>query len=83
MDGQKLIGFHLYPTQRKTVLRFDLGGVLEIGPYPRGSDFYDPENELWHLYEPAGKVLTYRSDNMIAYADGNVSESEATWRKVS
>ncbi len=75
MDGQILTGISLYHKKRQTVLHFDLGGRLVITPN-------DQESELWHLYEPSGKVLTYRADNMFTYQSRSVSGCEENWQRV-
>ena len=64
LDGQKLIQVEIDPSQGRSVFIFDLGSRLETRPY-------DADSDQWLLYEPSGKVFTYRADGMYSHQRGN------------
>jgi hypothetical protein len=64
LNGQKLQEVKVTARGAVTVFAFDLGAELETKPYDRSS-------EQWLLYEPDGRVLTWRADRKYQYGPGD------------
>jgi hypothetical protein len=58
-----------------THFAFDLGAELETKPYDRSS-------EQWLLYEPDGRVLTWRADQKYQYGSGTRPPERLAWRSL-
>lgn len=76
LNGQKLQKVRVGPRGARTYFSFDLGAELETRPFDRSS-------EQWMLYEPDGRVLSWRADRMFSYGSGNRSPGQMRWRKLS
>ena len=75
LDGQKLVSATFDPPRGKSTFTFDLGARLETEPY-------DGESVQWLLYQPDGKVLTYRADGSYSEVAGNHPQGEELWLPV-
>ena len=75
LNGQMLLGVTTNSRGARTRFLFDLGAELVTKPYDRRS-------EQWFLFEPTGRVLTFRADGMYQYAPGDRSPEESPWRKL-
>lgn len=64
LNGQKLTSVALNARGSRTTFTFDLGGRMETQPYDRRS-------EQWYLYEPGGKVLSWRADRHYSHQPAN------------
>ena len=73
LDGQKLQDVTVAARGAGTAFAFDLGAELETKPYDRSS-------EQWLLYEPDGRVLTWRGDRKYQYGSGGRSLQKLKWR---
>jgi hypothetical protein len=73
LDGQKLTGVRVKPKSGNSVFTFDLGSRLETKPYNRRS-------EQWLLYEPDGRVLTYRADGLFSHHPVDLPDGKEVWR---
>jgi hypothetical protein len=74
LNGQKLQDVTVNERGACTRFVFDLGAELETKPYDRLS-------EQWFLYEPGGRVLTWRADGRYQYGSG--SSNRLRWRRVA
>ncbi len=74
LDGQKLLQVEIDPSRGHSVFTFDLGSRLETMPYNADSD-------QWLLYEPSGKVFSYRADGMYSHQPGNTPPSRQKHHK--
>ena len=72
LNGQALTEVRHTTVVGQTYFGFDLGGVLETGPYN------DELVEQWMLFLPDGNVYTYRSDGAVCFRPGNNNE-EYVW----
>ena len=72
LNGQALTEVTHTTEVGQTYFGFDLGGVLETGPYS------DELLEQWMLFLPDGNVYTYRSDAAVCFRPGNNNE-EYVW----
>ena len=75
LDGQKLVAVTIVPRGRRSVFEFDLGGRLETMPYNR-------DCEQWMLFDPSGRVLTFRADKMYSYHPADRSPKKVKWRPI-
>ena len=75
-DGQALVRATV-DEQAHTSLEFDLGGKLEIFPWPIDEEF--PEMAEWSLYEPTGKVFQLRCDGYYCYKSGQEITHPEDW----
>ena len=75
LDGQKLIAVSIIPRGTHSIFEFDLGGRLETKPYDRKS-------EQWMLFDPSGRVLTFRADKMYSYHSADKAPEEDDWRPI-
>jgi len=82
IDGQALSKVHVAPTDGRSVLEFDLGGRLEIEHIRYRNDAAGEFNELWHLYQPDGRVFSMRGDGRYAHAPGDSNPDEAIWMQL-
>jgi hypothetical protein len=69
LNGQCLTEVAVDAEARRCRFSFDLGGSLETIPY-------DADGEQWLLFEPSGRVLTYRSDGLCSHHPGNRHDRE-------
>jgi hypothetical protein len=76
LNGQKLQNVTVGPRGARTHFVFDLGAELETKPYDRSS-------EQWLLYEPDGRVLTWRADRKYKYGPGNSPPEHLPWRRLA
>ena len=75
LDGQRLVDVTVAPRGARTRFVFDLGAELETRPYDR-------VGEQWLLFEPGGRVLTWRADRKYSYGQGNRLPSQEVWRSL-
>ena len=68
LDGQNLLQVEVDPSLGTSVFIFDLGSRLETMPY-------NADSNQWLLYEPSGKVFSYRADGMYSHQPGNTPPS--------
>jgi hypothetical protein len=76
LNGQKLQEVTVGPRGARTRFVFDLGAELETKPYDRSS-------EQWLLYEPDGRVLTWRADRKYQYGSGDRPSKHLQWRSLA
>jgi len=76
LNGQKLQDVTVGRRGAGTHFAFDLGAELETKPYDRSS-------EQWFLYEPDGRVLTWRADRKYQYGSGNRPPERLPWRSLT
>jgi hypothetical protein len=76
LNGQKLQNVVVTARGAGTSFVFDLGAELETKPYDRSS-------EQWLLYEPDGRVLTWRADRKYQYGSGKRTPERLTWRSLA
>ncbi len=76
LDGQALTQV-IISSSIVTTFEFDLGGRLEVIP---NYDVYEKTDDLWHLYEPSGKVFTLRADGYYCHMSGNIPSDKGKWR---
>ena len=72
LNGQELQDVKVTGRRAGTVFIFDLGAELETKPYDRSS-------EQWLLYEPDGRVLTWRADRKYQYGSGGRAPQNGKW----
>jgi hypothetical protein len=65
LHGQAISDFQFCPSKGTSRFVFDLGGLLQTGPYE------EDLREQWMLFCPDGNVLTYRSDGAFAFGPGS------------
>jgi hypothetical protein len=75
LDGRKLLSVEVRPRGSRTLFRFESDVEMETKPYDRVS-------EQWFLYEPNGRVLSFRADRKYKYEPGNRASNKAQWRRV-
>jgi hypothetical protein len=73
LDGQRLVGMSIDARRGTSVFAFDLGSRLETHPY-------DADGQQWLLYEPDGRVLTYRADGCFTHQPGDTPRGQERWR---
>jgi hypothetical protein len=76
LNGQKLQCVTMDERGARTHFVFDLGAELETKPYDRLS-------EQWLLYEPNGRLLTWRADRKYQYGSVNRSSQHVRWRSLN
>ena len=76
LDGQALTKVELSPNHGWSTFTFDLGGVLETGPYD------DELLEQWFLFCPKSLGLTYRSDGKVSYSSTDMKSCDEDWQQV-
>ncbi|TGD94984.1 hypothetical protein [Methylobacterium nonmethylotrophicum] len=79
MDGQKLIAFTLDAASRQAAFSFDLGATLTTWPSPDEAD----DEELWSLYLPDERVLTYRADGLVSLGAGDEEPEQEIWQALA
>jgi hypothetical protein len=72
LDGQKLVSVTVDPSRGASTFIFDLGARLDTEPY-------EAESVQWLLYQPDGRVLTYRADGCYRRHPGNLPSAEELW----
>jgi hypothetical protein len=75
LEGQKLTGIRVKPESGSSTFDFDLGSRLKTKPYNKRSD-------QWLLYQPDGRVLTYRADGRYSHHHGNLPRAQEKWLPV-
>jgi len=78
IDGQKLVQVKVQSRRGTSEFHFELGAVLKTLPYEE----LDSENEpyeSWLLFEPNGKVLSYRADGKYSYHSAQARVDQARW----
>jgi hypothetical protein len=73
LNGQKLRDVRVTARGSGSVFAFEFGAVLETKPYDRSS-------QQWLLYEPDGRVLTWRADRKYQYGSSNRPTQSLKWR---
>ena len=73
LDAQKLIQVEIDPSQGTSIFTFELDSRLETKPY-------DADSDQWFLYEPSGKVFSYRADGMYSHQRGNTLPERQRYR---
>jgi hypothetical protein len=76
LNGQKLTGFRIKPKRGSSTFEFDMGSSLQTKPYNKRSN-------QWLLYEPDGRVLTYRADGRFSHHPGDLPPGEEVWRSIT
>jgi hypothetical protein len=77
LNGQRLSCATVDPTTAATRFEFDLGGVLDVRRFERGS-----KEEMWTLYKPNGYCLSVRGDGQYCHELKTSAPSEDCWRKI-
>jgi hypothetical protein len=74
LDGQRLMGAGVDPTDGATELLFDCGAAVRLA----GS--VSEDGEIWSLYKPNGKVLAVRMDGQYSHERSTQAER---WRPLA
>lgn len=76
LRGQKLISVTVNHLPGRSILTFDLGARLFTRPY---SAIRWRVPEQWMLYEPSGRVLSFRADGKYSHHPGNTRPEDEVW----